>query len=206
MIREETMARARRRRARPGPGTSWRGRFFEALFRTLDIGVCFLDARLGLVAANPAIRRVRAPKPMTPGRICPERTGGGENPCGTCLCAEALAAGQPVSRETEVPDPAGGVRLLNATCHPLRDGSGRVFGLAEIVRDVTSLGRARRETQLALHDIEMLLGSIRSILVGLDGDNRIRRFNASAEAALGLSAATVTGKDFFAVGDRKSVV
>jgi len=61
----------------------------------------------------------------------------------------------------------------------------------------TACGAAEREMALAARDIELLLGSIRSILVTLDGQNRVRRFNASAEATFGLTAATAAGRDFF---------
>ena len=52
-----------RTRRRPGRGRAWDsaredrepGRYFEALFRSLDIGVCFFDASLILVAVNPAM-------------------------------------------------------------------------------------------------------------------------------------------------------
>ncbi len=61
----------------------------------------------------------------------------------------------------------------------------------------TACDAAQREMALAARDIELLLGSIRSILVTLDGHNRVRRFNASAETAFGLTAGAVAGRDFF---------
>jgi PAS domain S-box-containing protein len=189
--------RSLRRRAapRPGPTRAGRARYFEALLSTLDIGVCFLTRDLEEVAVNPAMRRLRDPAFTGADPACPP-----DGPSGVGLAAEALALGRSVTRETETTGPDGALRFLECAWHPLADASGRVFGLAGIVRDVTSLGRARRDMQVAIHDIEMLLGSIRSILVALDGDDRIRRFNASAEAALGLAAREVAGRDFFSVG------
>ena len=52
---------------------------------------------------------------------------------------------------------------------------------------------AQREMALAARDIELLLGSIRSILVTLDGQNRVRRFNSSAETTFSLTAEAVAG-------------
>lgn len=66
-------------------------------------------------------------------------------------------------------------------------------------QDVTEGNADRCEKELAARDLETLLGSIRSILVSLDGENRIRRFNASAESVFGLAARDVVGRDFFAL-------
>jgi two-component system, NtrC family, sensor kinase len=198
--RAQTRLRRHRASARTDKLRVGRWRYFEALFTTLDMGVCFLDRHLRVVAVNPAMRRLHAPGEPDGAQALDRSSPAAEAPCATDLAAEALALGRSVERETEVPGPDGAVRYYNATCHPLRNAAGGVFGLAEFFRDVTCLGQARQDMQLALNDIEMLLGSIRSILVAVDGDDRIRRFNASAETVLGLSAREVVGRDFFSVG------
>jgi PAS domain S-box-containing protein len=174
--------------------------FFEAFFTHIDTGLCFLDHNLRVVAANEAMRQLVPDKDFATAGPCLQV--GSENPalCGHCPAAEALATGRPALRRVVETAADGSERHLEAVCHPLTDDAGVVFGLAEIVRDVTRRDLAEREMALATRDIEMLLASIRSILVSLDGQNRIRRFNASAEAAFGLTAAAVTGRDFFDVG------
>ena len=174
--------------------------YFEALFASIDVGLCFMDASLGVVAANPAMARLMPGKVFDPDSSCPGTPGGLDGLCGQCPAAEALASGRPAFRVVEKVGPDGAPRSLETVCHPLVDPAGRIFGVAEIVRDVTRRVRAERDMALASRDIEMLFASIRSILVALDGDNGIRRFNAGAETVLGLAAETVLGRDFFGIG------
>lgn len=173
--------------------------FFQAFFDSVDIGLCFMDAAQRVVAVNPAMEKLFGAKQFVGSRPCPEISGGPATLCGLCPAAEALALRCSVSRLTEVVQPDGQIRQLEVACHPVADASGRIFGVVESARDVTHRKRAEQEMALAAQDIEMLLDSIRSILVSLDGENRIRRFNASAEAVLGLKAASVVGRDFFSV-------
>jgi len=170
------------------------------LFRSLDIGVCFFDASLKLVAVNPAMRMLRGGVELVRGRHCRQPGGAGESPCGACLAALALDQGRVLSRESEAIGTDARTRVLEIVCHPLADATGKRFGVAEVARDITWRGKARQDIELANRDIEMLLGSIRAILVTLDGENRVRRFNASAEAAFGLTAQAVAGRDFFDLG------
>lgn len=202
------MSRYRRRPGRDrsrgaragGSNIRERGRYFEALLRSLDIGVCFFDREFKAVSVNPAMRRLRADVAFPRDRPCTGADDGGTPPCGECLAAQALAQGRSVTREIDATGSDGQARHLEIVCHPLADDAGRVFGVAEVARDVTWRGKARLDIELANRDIEMLLGSIRAILVTLDGENRVRRFNASAEAAFGLEAAAVTGRNFFHLG------
>ncbi|MGE4537048.1 MAG: PAS domain-containing protein [Desulfovibrio sp.] len=185
--------RPRCRKAPKGPCDP-RAPYFEALFDSLDMGLCFLDTNRKVVAVNEALRRLY-PGDFAPGRPCP----GDADACRPCLAEEALASGKTANRLVDVLGPDGATRQVESACHPLRDADGRVFGLVEIVRDVSRRVPAEREMAMAGQDIEMLLGSIRSILVGLDGEDRVRHFNASAEATFGLAAGQATGKDFFAL-------
>ncbi len=174
--------------------------FFRAFFDAVDVGACFLDAEGRVLAANAAMRGLFASKAFAVGEPCNEGPDAPEGLCGNCPAGEALATGEKVARVAVVPGRDGGERSLEIVCHPLRDAAGGLIGLAEIVRDVTRRQAFEREMAMVTQDIEMLLSSIRSILVSLDGDNRIRRFNASAEAVFGLVSAQVAGRDFFDVG------
>ncbi len=177
-----------------------RARFFQALFDTLDIGLCLMDGERRVVAVNTAMERLLDAKGFVAGESCPAAGQGPWELCGRCPAAEVLATGRPVEMVIEQSRPDGSPWFLGVECHPVADAAGRLMGVVEIARDVTRRKRAEQEMSLAAQDIGMLLASIRSILVSLDGENRIRRFNASAEAVLGLAAAAVEGRDFFSVG------
>ena len=174
--------------------------YLEALFASIDVGLGFMDATGRVVAANPAMCGLFASGTTGSPADGGAADDGLEDLFSRCPAAEALATGQPTSRLVEMAGPDGAARHVETVCHPLADAAGRFFGVAAVARDVTRRERAEQDMALATQDIEMLLGSIRSILVSLDGGNRIRRFNASAETVLGLTAATVIGHDFFEVG------
>ncbi|WP_300163369.1 PAS domain-containing protein [Solidesulfovibrio sp.] len=194
------MSRARSRKTPSAAAAGALAPYFHAFFEAVDVGACFLDASGRLLAVNEAMRRLLVPREFAVGEPCDALAADVDGLCGRCPAQEVLASGERTSQVVAVPAPDGGERQLEVVCHPLRDASGAIIGLAETVRDVTRRQAVEREMAMVARDIEMLLGSIRSILVSLDGEDRIRRFNASAEAVFGLAAADVTGRDFFDVG------
>ena len=194
------MSRAGSRKAGKQPQRAALLPFFEAFFTHIDVGLCFLNRELQVVAVNEAMRRLVPGQDFTAPGPCLQSGAAATGLCGRCPALEALETGTPATRRVVEAAADGVERHLEAVCHPLVDADGVLFGVAELVRDVSRRDTAEREMALATRDIEMLLASIRSILVSLDGQNRIRRFNAGAEAAFGLAAAAVTGRDFFDVG------
>ncbi len=194
------MSRTRSRKASPVSATESLAPYFHAFFEAVDVGACFLDASGRLLAINEAMRRLLPQREFLVGEPCDALATDADGLCGRCPAKEVLASGDRTSQVVTVAAPQAGERQLEVVCHPLRDASGAIIGLAETVRDVTRRQAVEREMAMVARDIEMLLGSIRSILVSLDGDDRIRRFNASAEAVFGLAAADVAGRGFFDVG------
>ncbi|HML62353.1 MAG TPA: PAS domain-containing protein, partial [Solidesulfovibrio sp.] len=194
------MSRARSRKTVPACAPDPLAPFFRAFFDAVDVGACFLDAKGRVLAVNATMRGFFPSKAFAVGAPCDEGPDAAEGICAGCPAGEVLATGEKASRVGVVQGRGSGERSLEIVCHPLRDAAGDLVGLAEIVRDVTRRQTFEREMAMVSQDIEMLLSSIRSILVSLDGDNRIRRFNASAEAVFGLVSAEVAGRDFFDVG------
>jgi len=194
------MSRPRAKTAKTAcPPADPRLSLLEAFFAEADAGLRLLDCNLQVVAANPAMQRLAADKNFETPDACLTAPDVASGLCGRPPAAEALETGRPVTRRTMETAPDGSQRHLETVCRPLADAAGTIIGVAEVVRDVSVRCLAEREMALATRDIEMLVASIRSILVSLDGQNRIRRFNASAEAAFGLTAAAVTGRNFFDV-------
>ncbi len=71
---------------------------------------------------------------------------------------------------------------------PLDDGSRIV-----IYTDVTEQKRAENELREAHRDVEQLLSAFSSVLIGIDGEQRVTRWNRIAEEVLGVPAAEVLG-------------
>lgn len=70
----------------------------------------------------------------------------------------------------------------------------------ELARANEALTREVAERKLAHRDISQILGAVSAILIGLDAQGRVRRFNRAAEAAFGLSADTVLGLELSSLG------
>jgi PAS domain S-box-containing protein len=112
-------------------------------------------------------------------------------------------------------------RLLGLTINPMQGYAGEPCGFLLLGADITARKRADREreemlrclqaTNNALEELtarvqqshaetEQLLAAISSILIGVDAQGRIVRWNATAEGIFGLAAAEVLGRSFTACG------
>jgi len=69
-----------------------------------------------------------------------------------------------------------------------------------IIRDITESKLAEEALREAHAQINHLLGSISSILIGVSPNDRINQWNLAAEKTFGISSAEVLGKDLFGCG------
>ena len=111
---------------------------------------------------------------------------------------EIVRSGQPlIDREETVLDREGRKRWLLTTKVPLRDGGGVVTGLVGISHDIT----ARRQAEAALREqrdfAESLVETAQAVVLVLDLEGRILRFNRYLEELAGYRLEEVEGKDWF---------
>jgi PAS domain S-box-containing protein len=116
---------------------------------------------------------------------------------------------------------SGEVRLLGLTINPMQGYAGEPCGFLLLGTDITArkqvdcereeMMRFLQETNNALEELsarvqqshaetEQLLAAISSMLIGVDAQGRIVRWNAIAEGMFGLAAAEVLGQSFAACG------
>jgi PAS domain S-box-containing protein len=83
-----------------------------------------------------------------------------------------------------------------ASISPMRDHEGEITHFIAVKEDITE----RKATQKAIEDshdeIERLLSSISSILIGISDDGRVTRWNKSAESAFGMHSVDIMGHSF----------
>ena len=115
----------------------------------------------------------------------------------------------------------GEERLLGLTINPMQGYAGELCGFLLLGADITArkqadgereeMMRFLQETNDALEELtarvkqshvetEQLLAAISSILIGVDAQGRIVRWNATAASIFGLAAAEVLGQPFAACG------
>jgi PAS domain S-box-containing protein len=106
-----------------------------------------------------------------------------------------ILSGQPLfNREEIAVDRAGNKIHILTTKVPLRDSQGHVTGIAGIGRDISDRKIAEAALREAHEQAEVFLNAVPSILVGLDRDSHITRWNLTAARVFGLSGAEVSGK------------
>jgi PAS domain S-box-containing protein len=106
-----------------------------------------------------------------------------------------IHSGQPVfNREETCLDGVGNTIHILTTKVPLRDSEGRVTGIAGVGRDISDRKVAEAAVRTAHRQAEVFIDAVPSILIGLDHDSRITRWNLTAARVFGLSGAEVAGK------------
>ena len=88
----------------------------------------------------------------------------------------------------------GGSFLVSTS--PLRDAQGELLGCVHVARDVTEQKRTEEQLRNAHMETENLLSSMSSILIEVDVEGRVSRWNNAAETVFGIPAEQVLLKPF----------
>jgi len=171
-----------------------------SLARVFDVvpdGLCILSADLTVLRMNRAMAGWFAEGGDPEGRSCREVLAAKGCSCRECP-AEAAMAGHACSmKEMTVPLPGGGARYLELSTMRLPGVDGGRDGVLLFARDVSVRKAAERELRQANQDIEQLLSSIGSIMISLDGNGAVTRWNRAAAEMLGLSGHQALGRALF---------
>src|SRR5450631_381393 len=116
---------------------------------------------------------------------------------------EVMRSGQPLyNREEKSSDGAGNETLILTTKVPVRDSKGHVTGVAGVSRDISERKKSEVALRTAHQEAEVFINAVPSILIGLDHDSRITRWNSTAANAFGLTGPEVAGKKLTECGIR----
>jgi PAS domain S-box-containing protein len=112
-----------------------------------------------------------------------------------------MHSGQPLIGKKEREEGRNGnVTWTSTSKMPLFNSDGKCIGTFGISHDISRLMEAERATRNAHHDSELFIDSVPSILIGLDLNGRIQRWNLAATEAFGISNAAASGKSFGSCG------
>jgi len=98
---------------------------------------------------------------------------------------EGVASGQPRTIVLRYRHKSGAWLHVESNRAPLRSGEGAHDGFIIVSRIIEDRLQAERELQAAYAETELFLRSIPSILIGLDAEGRINRWNLTAAKAFG---------------------
>jgi PAS domain S-box-containing protein len=114
---------------------------------------------------------------------------------------EVMSSGQPLyNRQEKFVDRFGKETYVLTTNVPLRDSKGRITGVSGIGRDIGELKKIEEALRAAHQEAEIFINAVPSILIGVDRDSRITRWNSAATSAFGLSRTEVLGKQLAECG------
>lgn len=90
-----------------------------------------------------------------------------------------------------------GETVFSTTQGPLHDAHGNIFGVFGIARDITALKAVERELRQQRDFAETLIDTAQTIILVLDPEGRIVRFNDYMEKLSGWTLEEVSGRDWF---------
>ncbi|NMC50408.1 MAG: PAS domain-containing protein [Desulfovibrio sp.] len=169
---------------------------FEAVFDAVPVGLCVLSPDMTIRRINRTLAMWFALGPDDPvGRKCDTLLGRMGCPCAECPARQAVGQGTPATRDMVI-DAPDGVRCLEVAASPLPPAGNGEGDMLLFFHDVSGRKAAEQGLRRANQDIEQLLSSICSILISLDGDDTVTRWNRAAAGMLGLGAHQAVGARF----------
>ncbi len=113
---------------------------------------------------------------------------------------QAIRTGEPVeNEEVVIRRPSGEDRWVLANAAPVRQADGKIAAGIVVVTDITDRKRAEQEARRLRTVLQDIIDSMPSMLVGVDADGRVTRWNRQAERETGIGAAEAIGRPLDAV-------
>lgn len=165
--------------------------FLNALFESIEEGICVVNRDLIIRMTNPVVRRWHGHRLPLEGRHCYDRFWQRDLPCDPCPVQECFTTGKPVSLVKRI-QTGSTERWVDIRAYPLRTSDeGPIREVIEFVRDISD--RKRAEAQQAMYAAFVQNSS--DIIVVKDRQRRVLVTNrAFARAAGRRSVAEMLGK------------
>lgn len=127
------------------------------------------------------------------GEHCYRAYQGRDAVCDGCPVAMSFHDGKPHTAERTNARLPGNLHM-EITASPLTDRAGKVIAGIEVVRNVTSRWRAEQSLREERNFVNAVLDTVAALVVVLDTDGRIVRFNRACEQLTGYTFEEVRGK------------
>jgi PAS domain S-box-containing protein len=119
--------------------------FFEAVFNSIQDGICVLDTQLNILKVNPQMRKWYGHDFSLEGKKCYSVYHGRTKPCDICPAARSLKTGKLEMDEIPLRQNSADARVLQVYAFPMLDETGKPSAVVEYVRDVTERKRAEEK-------------------------------------------------------------
>ncbi len=165
-------------------------RHWESTFDAIDDLVCIMGPDRQILRANAAMTNALSQSGLDPADSC-AAFHSRPPPSEQCLAVQALSSGR-LARATFFSDRLRG-RWFDIRCYPIRDEQGGTVQLVHVARDITERKLAEQELEAARQFANTVIETAGALIVVLDTDGRVVRFNRACEICTGYSAEEVEG-------------
>ncbi len=186
-----------RRRTRE---TLWEGeRLIDTVFEGIQESLIIKDSDYNIKRVNPVATQWYAHATPLVGQKCYQALRGRQHPCEVCPTRQALETRQAACQVVPKMG-AGGVEQgwLEVCSYPLFDRkTGNCTGVIEFARDISTRKQAEEELKRERDFSAAVLDNISALVVVLDPQGRILRFNRACEATTGYTLEEFKGRFFW---------
>lgn len=120
-------------------------KFLEAVFDSIQDGICVLDTQLNILGANKQIQNWYDRGMPVEGSKCYIAYQGREVPCNVCPAQRSLSTGKLEMDEVALIQDGTVTGVLQIYAFPMLDDSGTPTGIVEYIRDITERKRAEEK-------------------------------------------------------------
>ncbi len=165
---------------------------WQCTFDSMSDGISIHDSNNKIIKANSALQKLlNIPLMELQNQNCYQLFHHTDKPINNCPADKCLHKKRPSQIEKFEP----WLDLwLSISCSPIFNENNGVRGIVHVVRDVTKRRIAEEELRRTRNYLDNLINSMPSVLIGVNQEGGITRWNNEAEKVFGLSSEEVAGR------------
>jgi PAS domain S-box-containing protein len=173
--------------------------FLKSIIESIQDGISILKPDLTINFTNDVMKKWYAENLPLEGKKCYECYHNANAPCDPCPTLRCIQSG-----ETEwniIPGlPNSPIKWIELFSYPIKDpDTGKVTGVAEFVRDITSKRQAEEALRQSENKYRLLFQTSPDLIAQIDKEGRFITANPAMTDSFGISAEELIGKTFFEV-------
>jgi PAS domain S-box-containing protein len=154
--------------------------------------IALIDSHHRIVRVNKAMAdRLKCSSEQLTGSLCHQAVHDSSAPPDFCPHSRLLASRKQEFAEV-VEDRLGGIFDVSTT--PQFDADGKLVGSVHVARDITDRKRVEMELRRTNEELDLLVNSIGSIIIGVSIKDRITHWNPVAEEMIGIKSGDIVGR------------
>ncbi|HRS52698.1 MAG TPA: PAS domain S-box protein [Candidatus Marinimicrobia bacterium] len=173
--------------------------FLKSIIESIQDGISILKPDLTINFTNDMMKKWYAENLPLEGKKCYECYHNANAPCDPCPTLRCIQSGK--TEWNIVPGlPGSPIKWIELFSYPIKDpDTGKVTGVAEFVRDITSKRQAEEALRQSENKYRLLFQTSPDLIAQIDKEGRFITANPAMTDSFGISAEELIGKTFFEV-------